>query len=101
MSRVVTHVFSTELGIRLSFFKTSELFLGGGLNPPKPPSVRHWIKQLLVEATNCRDTEEEYTGTLLSNIPLGEFLVCMEIQVNSELCNKQAIHIMLYISAWC
>jgi hypothetical protein len=28
-------VFSTELGIRLSFVKTSEIW-GGGLNPPKP-----------------------------------------------------------------
>jgi hypothetical protein len=29
--------YSTELGIRLSFVKTSE-FLGGGLNPPKHPT---------------------------------------------------------------
>jgi hypothetical protein len=31
-----TGVFSTELGIRLSFVKTSE-FRGGGLNPRTPP----------------------------------------------------------------
>jgi hypothetical protein len=29
-------VFSTELGIRLSFIKTSEFPGGGGLNPPTP-----------------------------------------------------------------
>jgi hypothetical protein len=29
------HVFSTELGIRLSFVKTSE-FRGGGVNPQTP-----------------------------------------------------------------
>jgi hypothetical protein len=29
-------VFSTELGIRPSFLKTSEFW--GGLNPPKPPA---------------------------------------------------------------
>jgi hypothetical protein len=29
-----------ELGIRLSFVKTSE-FRGGGVEPP-PPAVRHW-----------------------------------------------------------
>jgi hypothetical protein len=36
-----TVVFSTELGIRLSFVKNSEFLWGrGGLNP-QPPSVRH------------------------------------------------------------
>jgi hypothetical protein len=35
-------VYSTELGIRLSFVKTSEFFLeGGGLNRPKHPSPRY------------------------------------------------------------
>jgi hypothetical protein len=38
---VVMDVYSTELGIRLSFVKTSEL---GGFEPPKHPSVRHWVK---------------------------------------------------------
>jgi hypothetical protein len=33
----VTDVFSTELGIRLSFVKTSEFRGGGGFEPPKNP----------------------------------------------------------------
>jgi hypothetical protein len=33
-------VFSTELGIRLSFVKTSE-FRGGGFEPPQPPPLRY------------------------------------------------------------
>jgi hypothetical protein len=33
----VTDVFSTELGIRLSFVKTSEFRGGGWFEPPKPP----------------------------------------------------------------
>ena len=41
------NVFSTELGIRLSFVKTSE-FRGEFEHPkppphPHPPSVRHWL----------------------------------------------------------
>jgi hypothetical protein len=39
---MVTDVFSTELGIRLSFVKTSEFRGGGVLNPPKYSlSVHH------------------------------------------------------------
>jgi hypothetical protein len=46
---VVTDVFSTELGIRLSFVKTSE-FRGGAFETPKPPplgtplhgNILHW-----------------------------------------------------------
>jgi hypothetical protein len=38
---VVTDVYSTEQGIRLSFVKTSYFGGGGELNPPNPPSVRH------------------------------------------------------------
>jgi hypothetical protein len=37
--RLLTDVFSTELGIRLSFVKISEF---RGVEPPKPP-VRHYI----------------------------------------------------------
>jgi hypothetical protein len=36
-------VFSTELGIRLSFVKTSEFREEGVFGPHKPPLVRHCI----------------------------------------------------------
>jgi hypothetical protein len=36
-------VFSTELGIRLSFVKTSEFRGWGGWTPQTTPSVRHWL----------------------------------------------------------
>jgi hypothetical protein len=39
--KVVKDVFTTELGIRLSFVKTSEFLVRGGWTL-KPPSVRHW-----------------------------------------------------------
>jgi hypothetical protein len=39
--KVVTDVYSTELGIRLSFVKTSEFQGGGGVQPATTPSVRH------------------------------------------------------------
>jgi hypothetical protein len=41
MSRVVTDVLSTELGIRHSFVKTSEFRRGGFEHRNPPPSVRH------------------------------------------------------------
>jgi hypothetical protein len=42
---VVTDVFSTELGIRLSFVKSLEL---RGVQHPNPSSVRHWLGSRLV-----------------------------------------------------
>jgi hypothetical protein len=39
---VVTDVFSMELVIRLSLVKTSAFRVGA--EPPKPPSVRHWLQ---------------------------------------------------------
>jgi hypothetical protein len=47
---VVTEVFSTELGIRLSFVKTSEFRGGGGgFNPEHPRPVRYWNLFCLAE----------------------------------------------------
>jgi hypothetical protein len=37
--------YSTQLGVRLSFGKTSK-FRGGGGEPHKPPSTRHWLTSI-------------------------------------------------------
>jgi hypothetical protein len=51
---VVMDVFSTELGIQLSFVKTSEFWSGGFEHPPC--SVCHWCALTLLGITNVRTT---------------------------------------------
>jgi hypothetical protein len=49
MSRVVTDVFSTELGIRLSFAKTSEFRGGVVVEPPQTPPLGTPLPLCIVE----------------------------------------------------
>jgi hypothetical protein len=66
---VVTDVFSTELGIRLSFVKTSEFQGGGGLNAPPPryatdgqEDSRTGMTKLIAEFHNLANTLKMVTS---------------------------------------
>jgi hypothetical protein len=64
--------FSTELGIRLSFVKTSEFPGGGGVNPQTPLSVRH-----------CCPVKQNGVWTIRTNLELRD--VYREADLVSEI----------------